>query len=132
MRGAQTTIKVTVKTKALIETLKENKESHVKLFAETHQAWRDALERKIQDVNREAQAGASDEDITKGLQKISMIQRDKPECRADDYDSVIAMLELHTDNTIELDQTDVERFVRDKWDWKDQLEFLNSSYTQRM
>jgi K+-sensing histidine kinase KdpD len=46
------------------------------------------------------------------------------------YDTAIRMLELHQDETIELDAGQVRNLMQDEWDWTDQFYGTNIAYSK--
>jgi hypothetical protein len=51
-----------------------------------------------------------------------------PEDHTDDYDLAIRMVELHTEDTIEMTSTDVRTLMMDEWDWLRSFLFTNARY----
>lgn len=52
----------------------------------------------------------------------------RPEDRTRDYDRVIGMLQMHTGDTFDLDETSYAQYVDDDWSWKRQWLKLSASY----
>jgi hypothetical protein len=46
------------------------------------------------------------------------------------YDTAIRMLELHQNDTIELDAAQVRNLMQDEWDWTDQFYGTNAIYSK--
>lgn len=51
-----------------------------------------------------------------------------PENHADDYEGTIQKLELCIDKEIELDEFDFDKYIRNKWAWRNSFLESNSSY----
>lgn len=51
-----------------------------------------------------------------------------PEDHGDDYDGTIRRLELSVDPEIELDTTEFDSYIRNKWAWKESFLSANSAY----
>ena len=51
-----------------------------------------------------------------------------PTSNVKDYDRVIKMLEMSTDDKIELTSEEFENFVQDDWHWKETWRLSNSKY----
>ena len=56
----------------------------------------------------------------------------EPQDHTEDYDSVIAMLEMSVEDIIELDADSFQRYVLDKWSWKRAADFTNLSYAEKV
>lgn len=52
----------------------------------------------------------------------------KPESHAEEYETLIKMLKMHTSPTITIDDVDYRHYVEDKWDWKQSWYTRNSKY----
>jgi hypothetical protein len=53
-----------------------------------------------------------------------------PEDHTDDYELAIRMLELHSEDTIEMSSTDVRTLMMDEWDWLRGFLFTNARYAK--
>ncbi len=56
------------------------------------------------------------------------VELPEPQDHSSDYDRVIGMLEMSTDNEIELSEADFERYVRDEWEWSKFVQETSSRY----
>lgn len=52
----------------------------------------------------------------------------EPQSHVGDYDQIIAMLEMTSDEIITIDSREFAMFVMDDWGWKKQFDLTNSSY----
>lgn len=57
------------------------------------------------------------------------VQLPAPQDHSADYDRVIGMLEMSTDQEIELTEGDFERYVRDEWEWSRFVESTSRRYS---
>jgi len=51
-----------------------------------------------------------------------------PEDHSDDYIGTIRRLELSVDKEIELDNTEFDKYIRNKWEWRDSFISSNTGY----
>lgn len=66
--------------------------------------------------------------IRKGQKPNMYIHLQEPIDQTDDYDSVIGLLEMSKDKTIELSEHDYRNYVLDKWEWSQKFSATNSAY----
>lgn len=105
----------------LLEILKKNRAGHRQLYEEAFAEYRRQVVKAMEYNLERAQSGG---DI-----RLSLSMR-TPEDHTDEYDAVIGLLELSTDDTVELTAHDYERFVLDRWEWARSFEANTMSYTQ--
>jgi hypothetical protein len=67
------------------------------------------------------------EALQKGKHPHIQIILDRPEDHTRDYDRVIGMLRMHTEDTFELDEGSYRMYVDDDWAWKRQ--WIDTSVT---
>jgi hypothetical protein len=48
-----------------------------------------------------------------------------------DYDRVLKMLDMTTDEVVVLSEDDFAQYVMDEWQWKEQFSQINSTYSAR-
>ena len=53
----------------------------------------------------------------------------EPHDHTDDYDTVIAMLEMCVDEVVEIDMQEFDNYVRDNWQWKANWSASNALYS---
>lgn len=104
----------------ILDALKKNREEHIEIV-------------------REAQSGFREKAISIFEQKLVVLRSggsvevnvhlDVPASHVDEFDNVIAMLEMTQDDTIELSDSDFQCFVRNKWRWEHQFLASNSCYS---
>lgn len=116
----------TVKKDELLAKVQENRENHQKLSGEARTGYRAALLDVLETGVAALKAG-KDVDAN----HISGLLHDKPNDHTRDYDRVIGMLEMHTEDVVTLDARDFGRYVQDDWEWKDQWLASNASYSGR-
>lgn len=106
----------------LITTLKTNRDQH-------HAVWLEAVE------GYHAKAKENLESLItslKGAHKKPVpvnLHLTVPEDHTKDYDKVIGLLEMSTEDTIRLSDQDYEWFVLDDWGWKNSWMYANAGYS---
>lgn len=111
---------VRVERLVLLEKLEENRDAHRDLFLEAQKGYRKAVIKELDQMLQEARDG-------RPIRRY--LELPEPQDHTNDYDNVIAMLEMSVDETIELTSTDFSQYVRDDWSWKALAQLVNTSYT---
>jgi len=102
----------------LIETLKANKESHIKEYDKAVMAYQTEADKQLNELIGKNLAG----DLNIELNLI------KPLNRAENYDKIIEMFEWEIQDDIELTQSEFKEYVQDEFDFAIQAKFANSMY----
>ena len=108
---------VTVKLQDLIERIRINRNSHRELFLKAQEGYRKLVIEELDRMLADAKAG-------RPIQRS--ISLSEPSDHTQDYDRVIAMLEMSVDDTVTLNASDFDRYVLDNWDWS---RFVRSTNT---
>ena len=115
----------------LLETLKVNREKHIKEYRKTIEGWREQALKEIGRLGKRLKKV----DITnvETLQEddfpnLWIDSQDRPQCHVRDYDRAIAMLKMSIDETISISASDFDRYVSDEWEWKKEFQMSNSKY----
>jgi len=110
---------VTVKKDGLLAIVKENREAHRAQFEKAVDGYREdaliALEQHIKRIK-----GGS-------LKRISILMP-TPVDMTSEYDKAIKMLEMHIEDTIQLDDATARCLVLNDWDWTERVTTTNSGY----
>lgn len=108
-----------VDKKEALETLRDNRTRHHKIVEEARVGYVNKAKALLSDKLEELRSG-----------KITGLRFDLqvPEDHTDDYDLAIRMLELHSEDTIEMSATDVRTLMMDEWDWMRSFLFTNARY----
>ena len=112
-------MKVNVEVTSLLEKLRTNRKNHRDLFLRAQEAFRKKVEEVL--VARLNAAG-------KGQNVNQYLNLIEPVDQTEEYDIAIAMMEMCSDETIELDQRTFQCYVLDKWSWADATFTSNSAY----
>jgi len=110
-----------VKKADLLETLKKNRDQHHKIFEEALEGYRKEMEATLETAL---------ELVKKGKRIVHRISLPVPTNETSSYDTAIKMLEMGTEDVIELSAQDFACLVEDKWEWRDAFLTSNSSYSE--
>lgn len=113
-------IEVVCETTTILQKVMQNREKHAGIVAEA----REGFLKKAKEV-LEAEMGK----LKEGKLKTLSVQLQPPADHTSEYDTVIQMLQLHTEDTITLDADGVRMFVEDKWDWTEAFLGSNAHYS---
>ena len=117
MRGMNS---IKVKKSELLDVLKKNRGNHRIIFLEASEGYRAAAIEELDKMLADAKAGRK---IRRSLTLV------EPQDQTRDYDRAIRMLEMSTDDVIELEEHDFAQYVLDDWSWKRQFLLSNSTYS---
>lgn len=98
---------VTVARVTLLRAIERNRVKHKAAYDKAIPAYR----RKLIEAHERALVKAKRGDAP------GPILLRKPEQHLDEYDRVIGMLKMHTEDTITLTAGEYDSYIRDKWDW---------------
>lgn len=103
----------------LLSKVIENRETHITEFNESHEAWvQSCKEFHIKQI----------ESLQKHNKELDINKPLRPHSYANDYDRVIAMLNMSVDAEITLTSKEFEQYVMDNWAWSESFKSLASSY----
>ena len=113
---------VNIEREKLLETVKTNLEQHIKQYNEAVEDYKTGIVILFQENLAKAQTG--------DLERIKTIENkpQTPVSYENQYTRVIRMLEMSSDDYIELSDHEFEHYVLDNWDWKQSFNLVNSSY----
>jgi hypothetical protein len=103
----------------LLEEIKKNRENHREAFELALEAYKKEVIRVLEEQLEQARAG---ERIPRGH---SLVQ---PMDMTREYDHIILMLEMTTEQEIELTDGEFAQYVMDRWHWKQQFAGTASAY----
>lgn len=112
---------VTVEKQALMEILRQNRDSHGSVYEKAWAGYRKATIAELE--------GMLDR-IKNGQQIAVALANVPPEDHTSDYNDVIDMLEMDTGDTVVLSQAQFRCYVKDNWGWKQQWTTSTSQYLQ--
>ena len=111
---------VTVKVETLLATLKTNRETHKQIVVEARAGYMKKAESALRARLDKIKSGKIDA-LVFGLSL--------PVDQTKVYDTAIRLLEVHTQDEMELTPTQVRNLVMDEWDWTDHFAMTNSAYS---
>lgn len=121
MRGMGITLQVTVDKTRLLDILRRNRSKHIEMYEEAVAGFVDkATERLTFEIERAAK--------DRGRKSIHF-RMEAPTNHSSEYDTVINMLELHTEDTVTLHADEVRMLVEDEWAWMRNWLTSNSRYS---
>lgn len=113
---------VKVKRAEILERIKANRTSHRDLFLKAQEGYRLDMIEELDRMLKDARDG-------KVIRRhISMPE---PQDHTADYDRVIDMLQMSTDEIIEIEAHEFDQYVRDNWVWKIQSDTTNTMYAAK-
>lgn len=113
---------ITVKVTELQEVIKKNRDDHRAIFEKAQKAFRSEMVSVLDKRLNDAKNGRHVD------QHIGLLE---PEDHTRDYDRVLRMLEMHTSDEIEIEESEFARYVMDDWSWKRQWLVNTASYVDR-
>lgn len=112
---------VKVEKSKLLEVVRANRENHKKIFTEAQENYRTAVIAELDRMLAEAKSGAR---IRRAVSLVEPIDQTR------EYDSAIRMLEMSTDDVIELTTSQFNNLVLDDWSWRHQFLASNRLYSK--
>jgi len=99
---------VKVKREDLLAKVRANRDAHRELFLKAQANYRKFI---IEEIDRMLADAKANRKIRRSIDLV------EPRDHTSDYDRTIMMLEMSVDDTIILDATEFDRYVRDVWAW---------------
>jgi hypothetical protein len=119
--------KIKVSVPNLIEKMKSNRIKHEREFVEAMTEYRQACQKLL---TRLQEAAATCAEMDKGEVDLTPVGRlRRPTNCLEEYDEVISMLEFQLDDELELTPEEFQKWVLDKWHWKQ--DFYASSVSNK-
>lgn len=141
---------VVVSTFDLLQTLKDNKEKHIKKYEEALRGYKEELLEKMSKAFDKAQrelekrkteltnriTNLTDEEVKDQDDYVVIVNQiaidmEAPKCYSEEYDAAIDMVRWDTRETLELTAAEFNCFVRDKWNWSRTFEISATKYLKR-
>lgn len=115
----QNNMKIKVNKDRLLEILRENRDKHEADYSKAKTGFRKLLEKELEKKLQLCRDG----------KKVELsFKNQKPTNNLKDYDDVIGMLELSTDEELEIDHKQYKEYVKNEWDWAKHWHTSNSAY----
>lgn len=106
----------------LVKIIQANRDEHRSIFEEAIEGYR---AKAVDDLN------AYIERVKNGDVVRIQIYYPQPEDHTKDYDRLLKMLSMTTEDEINLTETQFAQYVEDDWVWKQQFLTTNSSYSEK-
>lgn len=106
--------------KAVLDKVRSNREGHAKIVVEARAGFVEKAKEMLTEKLDLLKQGK--------LSELS-VHLSSPADHMREYDTVIRMLEMHTEETITLGGEEVRMFIEDNWDWSDQFIAVNAAYS---
>ena len=110
---------VKIKVLELMSRVVENRTNHQTIFER-------ALEGYRKEVIKELEISLSDAKTGRKINRY--ISLEEPVNQTKDYDRVIEMLRMTTDEIVELTSQEFSQYVLDQWSWSEAINTTNSRY----
>jgi hypothetical protein len=115
--GLQT--KMTVKVADLIEKVKANRKKHEETYRKAVGVYMSKIAEAIDDRKEEYEQFDEKKATYEELAAIGGgFGFTPPRSYLDSYDDILAVLEMATEEVLELDSQQLANIIRDKWDWE--------------
>lgn len=116
-----------------IKILKENRAEHEKIYNEAVEGYRQALNDALWDMEIAIKAKLAELDTKRlpepHLKKYPLSGLNIPGNSLNEYDTVLEMLALTTDEIIVLNQDQYSCYMKDNWYWMKEFLINNSAYS---
>lgn len=112
---------IVAKKTEVLATLQANRDRHLSIVKEARAGYMDKAEAALSAKLDQLRSGK--------LAALSFSLR-VPADYTKVYDTAIRMLELHQNDTIQLDAAQVRNLMQDEWDWTDQFYGTNMVYSK--
>lgn len=114
---------VKIETQKLLEVLKKNLETHKKDYEEALIGYRESSIKEMKAMLKQAQNGG---------EIVHHVSTVMPISYAESYDTIIGMLEMTVDPSVELSMNEFQQYVEDKWTWKQSFLASTSMYNGKL
>lgn len=113
---------MTFKTSDLITKLKDNREKHIAEYNDAYAGYVSIVGDKLAKALKDYKAGKLN------LESGFDIRVAAPATYEEEYNTVISMLEMCTDETIVLDRSSFCNYVLDQWSWQKSFKATTALY----
>ena len=110
---------VAVKREELLTKVRTNRDAHRTLFLKAQEGYRKLVIEELDRMLADAKAGRP---IARPINLV------EPADHTEDYDRVLAMLEMSVDDTVILGAEEFSQYVLDRWTWSRFAISTNKSY----
>lgn len=112
---------IRAKKDEILAKLRTNRETHTTIVTEARKGYVERARESLRERLDQLESGRI----------VSLaFSLEPPQDHSDVYATAIQMLELATDDVIEMDATQVRTLVMDQWDWSQKFLHVNAQYSQ--
>lgn len=108
------------KVSELNDKIKANRDQHRAIFLEALEGYKKKV---LEELEKHITA------IREGKVQAVYVNLPQPEDHTKDYDRVLTMLSMCTENAVELNEVEFGQYVMDDWNWKRKFLASNSVYS---
>lgn len=113
--------KVKVKKEDLIKVLQTNRDIHQSAFNEALEGYKISVEKELKSKLKDLKAG-KDFDLYINLQKpVSYVKQ---------YNDVIGMLEISTEEDVSITMEEYLKYYKNEWEWQSSWQLSNALYSK--
>lgn len=117
-------MRINAKRDDVLATLRKNRETHASIVAEARQGYVSQALEELEEVKKKMAKLANGKVVALSFSLRVPVDQTKV------YDTAIRMLELHQDELIELDSSQVRTLMQDQWDWTEAFYSTNVRYSK--
>lgn len=118
-------MKMTFKKMDVLKMLTDNRKNHIEIIKEAQIGYREVVQKTLEHALELVKLG-------KQFNPYSLFHKlNVPENHVDDYDRTIEMLQMCTNDFIDMTDDQFQCYMRDKWDWMGNFLLSNSSYSKK-
>lgn len=125
-------ITMSFKKAELLSKLTENRNKHGEQFKKARKGWLKEVAAECEKVAAAAKEGdlvvISRGRHTRHEHPITSVLFEEPEDHTKEYDRIIEMLKMSSDDTIKITDTQFREYVQDEWGWKEEWAASNTKY----
>lgn len=118
-----TNMTVQVPKKQLFDVLYTNRQNHEAAYKESSEGYRQTLLSQLANILSDLKIG---KDVQADLRRVMMLP--KPKSYSTEYGRVLKMLELHTGETMAIDEDQFKNYIEDDWSWSDEFAASTRAY----
>lgn len=126
-------ITMSFKKQDLLVKLTENRDTHGEQFKKARKGWLKEVAEEAEKIAASAKEG--DLKVIKAQNRpprhdhpMTTVLFEEPENHTEEYDRVIQMLTMSSDDTIKINDSQFQEYVQDQWGWKEHWTASNSKY----
>lgn len=113
-------ISVKIGRLALLDVMEKNRTNHRTIVEEARKGYLAAAKKQLEQLL---------DDVKTGKFKPLILNLELPQDHTEDYDTVIGMLKMSADVELDVQFSDYQKYVEDKWEWKHHFLLSNAGYS---